>query len=120
MAVQNYRQHVAWQRAMDLAAASYRVTSGLPPSEQFGLTFQVRKAAVSVPSNIAEGHGRGTPKAMSNFVRIANGSTNELETQLMLAERLGFLSGTDVAPVLDLAGEVGRLLTGLRRSLERQ
>lgn len=120
MAVQNYRQLVAWQWAMDLAVASYHITGRLPDSERFGLTFQARKAAVSVPSNIAEGHGRGTPKAMSSFVRIANGSANELETQLVLAERLGFLSDSDVAPVLDLASEVGRLLTGLRRSLERQ
>ena len=105
---------------MDLAVAAYRVTDKLPPSEPFGLTFQSRKAAVSVPSNIAEGHGRGTPKAMSNFVRIASGSTSELETQLLLAERLGFLSSSDVAPVLGTADEVGRLLTGLRRSLDRK
>jgi four helix bundle protein len=120
MAAKNYRDLIAWQRAMDLAVASYQATGRLPRSEQFGLTFQARKAAVSIPSNIAEGHGRGTPKAMSNFVRIASGSTNELETQLILAEQLGLLAESDVAPVLRLADEVGRLLTGLRRSLDRQ
>lgn len=118
MAVSNYRNLVAWQRAVDLAEATYRLSDHFPDAERFALTSQVRRAAVSVPSNIAEGHGRGTPKAMVSFIRIANGSTKELETQLILAQRFGYLSAEEAAPVMSLADEVGRLLTGLRRSLE--
>lgn len=118
MAVSNYRNLVAWQRAMELATATYRLTERLPEAERFGLVSQIRRAAVSVPSNIAEGHGRGTPKALVSFLRIANGSVKELETQLLLSERLGYLDRKDIEPALGLADEVGRLLTGLRRSLK--
>lgn len=120
MAVSNYRNLVAWQRAMELAEAAYRLTERLPDAERFGLTSQARRAAVSVPSNIAEGHGRGTPRALLSFVRIANGSMKELETQLLLSQRLGYLTADDLRPVMGLADEVGRLLTGLRRSLKRR
>ena len=117
MAVANYRNLVLWQRAMELAEVVYRLTRGFPDAERFALTSQVRRAAVSVPSNIAEGHGRGTPKALVSFVRIANGSLKELETQLLLAERFGYVSRQDLESALALADEVGRMLTGLRRSL---
>ena len=118
MAVSNYRNLIAWQRAMDLAEAAYVLTDRFPGDERFGLTSQARRAAVSVPSNIAEGHGRGTERSLLSFVRIANGSTKELETQLLLAERRRYITADDLHPVMNLADEVGRLLTGLRRSLK--
>jgi four helix bundle protein len=120
MAVSNYRNLVAWQRAMDLAEAAYHLTDRFPGDERFGLTSQARRAAVSVPSNIAEGHGRGTAKAILSFIRIANGSTKELETRLLLAERRRYVTAEELRPVMALADEVGRLLTGLRRALMRR
>lgn len=102
---------------MDFVTECYRLTERFPGTERFGLTAQLRRAAVSVPSNIAEGHGRGHAKNFINHLWIANGSLRESETQLLIAERLGYVSPDMLRPPLDLAGEVGRLITGLRRSL---
>lgn len=117
MAKGSYRELIAWQRAMDFVTACYRVTERFPADERFGLTSQLRRAAVSVPSNIAEGQGRGHVKAFMNHLGIANGSLRESETQLLIAERLNYVVRIDFQPALDLADEVGRLITGLRRSL---
>ena len=117
----NPRRHhdlIAWQRAVELVKAVYKLAETLPDSERFGLVSQMRRAAVSVPSNIAEGHGRGSSKAFLSFLWIANGSLSELDTQIQLAVRLGFVSEQDAARSLQLAHEVGRMLTGLRRSLD--
>ena len=94
------------------------LTGLFPDSERFGLTNQLRRAAVSVPSNIAEGHGRGSPKNFLNFLWIANGSLAELETQVLLAVDLKFVSAVQTEHVLSLAQQVGRMLTGLRRSIQ--
>ncbi|MGC1275273.1 MAG: four helix bundle protein [Planctomycetaceae bacterium] len=117
MASRNFRDLIAWQRAMDFVAECYRISSRFPPDERYGLTAQLRRAAVSVPSNIAEGHGRGHVKSYTNHLWIANGSLRESETQLLIAERLGYAPPDAVQMTLELAGEVGRLITGLRRSL---
>jgi four helix bundle protein len=109
---------VAWQVAMELAESVYRTTRSFPNDERFGLRMQVRRAAVSVASNIAEGHGRTSGKDYSRFVMIARGSLKEVETQLILCERLGFLTLADVKPLLDLSSRANRLLTGLRKRLE--
>ena len=95
----------------------YDLTRCFPAAEQFGLTSQLRRAAISVPANIAEGHGRGATKAYLNHLSIANGSLKELETHLLLAERLGYVSSAALEPVFTRSTEVGRMLTGLRRSL---
>ena len=118
MAVLNYRELIAWQKAMDLAVDVYRVTRAFPREEIYGLTNQVRRAAVSIPSNIAEGQGRGIGQAFSHHLRIGNGSRQELETQMLLAQRLSYIDDATVLPVLDLSAEVGRLLNGLLRSLQ--
>jgi four helix bundle protein len=102
---------------MDLCEAVYRTTKALPKEEQYGLTIQMRRAAVSIPSNIAEGQGRGTDKEWSRFLNIAYGSLRELETQLMIAKRLDYITQSTLDNLLTLAGEVGRLINGLRRSL---
>ena len=109
---------VAWQVAMDLAEAVYRATRAFPEDERFGLRMQVRRAAVSVASNIAEGHGRTSKKDYSRFVMIARGSLKEVETQLILCQRLEFLTDIDLNPLLELSSRANRLLTGLRRRLE--
>ncbi|TDI34618.1 MAG: four helix bundle protein [Acidobacteria bacterium] len=115
--IQNYRKLIAWQRGMDLAEAIYRVTAEFPSVERFGLSRQLRRAAVSVISNITEGRGRRSTKDFKRFVDIAYGSLCELETQLELAERLDFFSKEERQRTLALVSETGRLLNGLRRAL---
>lgn len=116
MAGQNYRDLVVWQRAMDLAHDVYKLTASFLPDERFGLTAQLRRAAVSIPSNIAEGQGRSSKVEFVRFLRIAYGSLREVETQLMLSIRCRLATDDSVRPVLDLCSEVGRLLNGLIRS----
>jgi len=119
MAIDSYRDLRVWQEAMNLAEACYRVTSSFPREEMFGLTVQIRRAAVSVPANIAEGYGRNSKGAYGQFLRVAQGSLKELETHLLLAHRLGFATETKVAPVLSLCDSLGRMLRSLIRSIER-
>ena len=88
---QNYRGLIAWQKAMDFVDAIYKATTGFPREEVFGLTTQLRRAVVSVPSNIAEGQGRASPKEFLHFLSIAHGSLREAETQVTIASRLGYL-----------------------------
>lgn len=114
--VKTYRDLTAWQRAMDLACAVYQLTAALPKDETYGLARQVRAAAVSIASNLAEGQARG-PREFKRFLKIGLGSLQELETQLLLAERLGFVNSQQIKPAMNLAAEVGRLLNGLRKSI---
>jgi four helix bundle protein len=102
---------------MAVAEEVYRATYGFPAEERFGLCSSMRRAAVSIPSNLAEGCGRRTNGEFVRFVNIAHGSLLELETQLFLAERLGFLSRKEARTLLNEAGEIGRMLNGLRISL---
>jgi four helix bundle protein len=117
MTSRNYRDLIVWQKAMDLVEGVYRITRSFPQEELYALTSQVRRAAVSIPSNIAEGQGRGGSKELGHFLRVAHGSLCELETQLLIAQRLAYLSAGELAPQMELAAEVGRLLHGLARSL---
>lgn len=116
--VEGFRDLRVWQVGMDLVTECYRVTRRFPSGERFGLTSQLQRAAVSVPANIAEGHGRGTTPAFLNFLWIANGSLTELETHLLIAQRLGYVTEDDLAQAFDLSRQVGRMLIGLRRSLQ--
>jgi four helix bundle protein len=118
--VKGYRDLVVWQRAMDLVTATYRLTASFPRDEKYGLVQQLNKAAVSVPSNIAEGHGRDHLGDYLHHLSVANGSLMEVETQLMIAGRLGYLS-TDVEDgILAHTAEVGRMLSGLTRALRKR
>ena len=117
MVLRHYRELIAWQKAMELAALVYRETRSFPPDERFGLTLQMRRCAVSVPSNIAEGQGRGLPGDFIRFLRIANGSRQELETQSLLAKDFGFILLEDCHRIIDSSEEVGRVIAGLIRSL---
>jgi four helix bundle protein len=119
MAGRNYTDLIAWQKSMDLAQELYRATARFPKEEMYGLTSQLRRAAVSVPSNIAEGQGRRTTGAFLQHLSIAHGSLRETETQMLLAARLGYLSDKAAASLMKQAGEVGRLITGLANSLSR-
>lgn len=113
MGGKNYRDLLAWQKSMDLVDQVYRVTRQFPAEEKFGLTNQLRRAAVSIPSNIAEGQGRRSSAEMARFLLIAHGSLREVETQITIAARQTYLSTQEEANLLNLAGEVGRLIQGL-------
>src|SRR5207247_478119 len=117
MTVRSYQDLVVWQRAMDLVVAVYRISSAFPGEERFGLTSQMRRAAVAVPSNIAEGQGRHTTGEFLQFLGHARGSLMEVETQLMIAGRLEFILPEQSKDLSDLTSEVGRLLNALCRSL---
>ncbi|WP_428940505.1 four helix bundle protein [Fontivita pretiosa] len=117
MGARNYRDLHAWQKAMDLCEQVYRASREFPQHETYGLRLQMRRAALSVPSNIAEGQGRGSDREWGRFLSIAHGSLRELETQVLLAARLGYLDSTSTEALMLLASEVGRLINGLRRTL---
>jgi len=115
--VKNYKELEVWQKALDLTAEVYRLTRCFPDEERFGLTAQIRRAAVSIPANIAEGWGRGTTKEYIQFLLIARGSLMELETHAIIARRLGYLSEAQVVGLQASVNEVGRMLNGLIQSL---
>jgi four helix bundle protein len=104
---------------MDLAEASYRLTATFPKDEKFGLTSQIRRACASIPANIAEGYGRDSKGSYAQFLKIAQGSLKELETHLLLAERLGLIATGTSHPVLALCDALGRMLRSLIRAIER-
>ena len=112
-----YSQLLVWQKAMDLVADVYKLTGAFPQDERFGLESQLRRAAVSVPANIAEGHGRKATRAYVNHVSIANGSLMEVETLVEIAARLRYLDLHQKDDILARTDEIGKMLSGLRRSL---
>ena len=116
MPARNYQDLIVWQRAMDLVEGVYRLTASFPKSEIYGLCSQMRRASVSIPSNIAEGQGRGGDPEFVRFLRISYGSVRELETQLIIAQRLEYADAADVHRLLETAAEVGKLLNGLMNS----
>ncbi|HUP93121.1 MAG TPA: four helix bundle protein [Solimonas sp.] len=106
-----------WQKAMGLVELTYRLSRAFPSEERYGLTSQVRRSAVSVPSNIAEGQGRGSAGEFRQFLGNARGSLYEVETQMRLATMLGFLSEANAEHFFALSEEVAKLLNALRQSL---
>jgi len=119
MTVRHYQELIVWQKAMDLVMLVYAATNSFPQKEVFGLTNQLRRAAVSIPSNIAEGQGRKTTRDFFHYLSISNGSLQELETQVILASRLNYLDEDPQSEILDRSAEVGRLINGLVKSLSK-
>ena len=119
MSGKNYADLIAWQKAMDFVELVYAATRAFPDEERYGLTSQMRRAAVSIPSNIAEGQGRKTPGDFHRFLAIARGSLREVETQILIAERLHYINVADRQRLFDTATEIARLINGLSRSLQR-
>ena len=115
MTIQSFKDLLVWQKAMRLVKLVYILTDELPNKEEFGLKSQMRRAAVSIPSNIAEGRRRGTKKDFIQFLRIASGSLAEIETQLLLSQDL---YKTNPAPILESIQEIGRMLNGLISKLK--
>ena len=118
MAIRNYRDLVAWQVSMDLVEAVCHLTKRFPKEELYALSTQVRRAAFSIPSNIAEGQGRRRDREFAQFLRVAHGSLREVETQVLIAERLNYIDAAAANVVLELANKAGQLITGLLNSLE--
>ena len=107
-----------WQKSMDLVEACYRASTAIPREERFGLISQMRRAATSVPANIAEGYGRWNVKEFARFLAIANGSLRELETHVVIARRLGYLSPRGCAPLLESTSEIARMIYGMRLKIQ--
>ena len=116
----SYKDLIAWQKSMELVTAVYRETTSFPKNELFGLTSQLRRAAVSIPSNIAEGQGRLSEKEFRHFLGQARGSLMEVETQLQIAENLGYLGKEPKRILTEACAEVGRILNGLLASVSKQ
>ncbi|HZF01916.1 MAG TPA: four helix bundle protein [Methylomirabilota bacterium] len=117
---QSYRDLLVWQKAMTLAKVIYKITAEFPSEEKFGLISQMRRAAVSVPSNIAEGQARNTTGEFVQFISHAEGSLAELDTQLTLAVELNFLSSEIAKPCADSIAELRQMSNGLRRAITGQ
>ena len=109
-----------WAKAVEFVVSVYRITEPFPKDEKFGLTSQIRRAAVSIPANIAEGAARTSPKEFMHFLSNAQGSASEVETELLIARRLAFLGEGDYAALRSSLDEIGRMLTGLLRHLKRR
>ncbi|NUQ61821.1 MAG: four helix bundle protein [Pirellulales bacterium] len=120
MAVRSYRDLEVWQVAMDLAEQCYRVTKGFPREEMFGMTDQIRRAAASVPANIAEGQGRQYTREFLNHLSIARGSLKELETHVLLSHRVGLVKEEDLEALMSKCDRISQMLTRLRQSLQQK
>ena len=118
MAIESYKDLDVWKVAMTLAQESYLLTARFPKDEMYGMSSQIRRAAVSIPANIAEGYGRDQTGSFVQFLRIAQGSARELETHLILAERIALVDQEAVAPLQDLCERVSKMLRSLIRFLE--
>jgi four helix bundle protein len=116
--IESFQDLVVWQKSMDLVTECYQLAHRLPANELYGLASQMRRAAVSVPANIAEGFGRWYSKEFVHFLLVANGSLKELETHLLIGKRLGFFSPQHLTQPQSLVEEIGRMLSALRKKLE--
>ncbi len=116
--IASYRDLKVWQSATDMVQGVYLITEQFPNSETYGLSSQMRRAAISVPSNIAEGHARDSTKEYLRFISVAMGSLAELETQFLLSERLNYLEAGVLNKFLEQASEIGRMLRSLQRALK--
>ena len=117
-ALKSYRELTVWQKSIDWVEQIYQASRNFPSEEKFGLTSQIRRAAVSVPSNIAEGAARSGTKEFLQFLSVASGSLAEVETQLILAHRMKMLPEAEHETLMQEADELGRMLGGLKRSLQ--
>ena len=120
MNLKSYRDLELWQKSMDLVVECYQITKKFPKAEIYGLTSQLQRAAVSIPANIAEGRERQYTKEFLQHLSIAYGSLAELEAHLQIAQRLDYLDMNHLKQMLDKTAEVGRMLNGLRKSLEKK
>ncbi len=119
MKVDSYQDLIVWQKAMDFVVFCYEISAKFPSSENFGLTSQLRRSAVSIPSNIAEGYGRNSRGEYIQFLGVANGSLKESETQIIVASRLKYITSEQLAEGMERTTELGKMLRGLISSLKK-
>ena len=117
MAVKSFRELVVWQKSMDFVEEIYKLSKALPKDELYGLTNQLRRASVSIPSNIAEGNSRHTSQDYIRFLAIAKGSKSEVDTQLEICTRLGYLSNEQTKYAFELSSEIGKMLNSIIQKL---
>ncbi len=115
--VNTYKDLIVWQKAMEMAIALYPIVKRLPKEETYALGDQMRRAAISIPSNIAEGFGRNSKKEYLQFLYIANGSVYELETQLLLCVQIKYLTEVEIQPVISLLSEIGKIIMTITKKL---
>lgn len=120
MRIRDYKNLLVWKKAMDLVVEIYNITKLLPKEETYCISDQLRRSAVSVPSNIAEGQSRNSVKEFIQFLAIARGSLAELETQLIICERVNMITINDIIKAQDLSSEVGKMINGLISKLNLQ
>ena len=120
MRVVDYKQLIAWQKSFNLSLLIYKISFNFPSEEKFGLTSQIRRCAVSIPSNIAEGWSRGKGKDYARFLSISLGSANELETQILISENLGYVNKDFSKDILENIIEIKKLLLSYIRQTKRQ
>jgi len=120
MAIKSYTELVAWQKSVDLVTTVYQISQQFPKEEIYGLTSQIRRAAVSIPSNIAEGQGRLSTGEFKQFLGHARGSLAEVKTQIHIAQKLQYVSPIQAGEVLEYCNEVGRILNGLLTAITRE
>lgn len=118
MAVKSYKELIVWQKSMDMVVEVYKLVNKLPNEELYSLSSQIRRAAVSVPSNIAEGQKRNSTKEFAQFLSFAKGSNAELQTQLLICTRLGFMTENDIKTAYDLTVEIDRMLNKIISTLK--
>ena len=118
MNISSFRELRVWQLGMDLAERIYILTDSFPKSETYGITSQIRRSAVSIPSNLAEGHGRNSTKEFLQFIAISFGSICELETQILLSYRLKYINKDDLETILALLTETSKTIRGLQKALK--
>ena len=116
----NYRDLQIWQKSIDLCIEVYRLLKFLPKEETYALSDQMRRSVVSVPSNIAEGYARKTTKEYLKFLSIANGSRAELETQLILCSKIGYLKDTEIEEALHMSEEIGKMMSTIMSKLSNK
>ncbi len=117
--VKDFKDLIVWQKAMELVAEVYQLVKKLPKEELFALSDQIRRAAISIPSNIAEGQGRNSKKEYNHFLAIAKGSKAELETQLLLCVKIKYLENSEIETAINLIHEVGKMLNSLQKFLKK-
>jgi four helix bundle protein len=115
----DHKELIAWQKAIELVEEVYKITQTIPKEEMFGIISQMRRCSISIPSNIAEGHSRNSSGEFKQFLGIAKGSSAELETQLIIAQKLGYITNAKLGEVNSLLVDVRKLISGLLRSLNK-
>ena len=118
--VKNFKDLLVWQKAMQIAKQTYQATAHFPSQERFGMTSQMRRSAISIPSNIAEGQARNSTAEFIHFISIALGSAAELETQIILSEELDYLNSGNVTHIINNIHECCKMMKGLQKSLEKR